>query len=61
MDKELRQFVAERCFQMERKLTDRLRHETEALGRMVARTVKTLATKEDLLDLQERIEVLERS
>lgn len=60
MDKKTREFVTERCRQVERKLANDLRHEIDALARTVARTVKTLATKEEVLDLQEQVEDLKR-
>jgi hypothetical protein len=61
MDKETKRFVAERCLQVEQKLKTRLRHEIDALARIIAKTVKELATKEELLSLQEQVHDLKRS
>lgn len=61
MDKEIRRFVTKRCLQVERKLTVRLEREVGALARIVAKTVKTLPTKEDVISLQELVDELRRS
>ena len=61
MDTEVKQFVAKRCVQIERKLTLRLEREIAKLARMIATTVKELATKEEFLSLQEQVEDLKRS
>jgi hypothetical protein len=60
MDREAKEFVAKRCLQVERKLAARLTREIEALARIIAKTVKTLPTKEDVLSLQEELDELRR-
>ena len=61
MENKIKEFVTTRCLQVERKLAARLRREIDALARIVARTVKTMATKEELLSLQEQVEEWRRS
>jgi hypothetical protein len=58
MEKEVRQLVADRCLEVERRLSAQLRHEIDTLAQIIETTI---AKKEDVHRLQEQIDELQRA